>query len=161
MNISHFAKYENRWYALVFISLGLAIVVIDNTILNVSIPYILTDFNTQLSSLELVISGYSLTISAVLITVGRIGDLIGRKKIFVIGIIVFVTGSLIGSISTNIPHLLLGRSFIQAIGAAMTLTSALSLIDSIFKGKERAIAFGVWGAIAGASATVGPPRGRE
>ncbi len=156
MGISSYAKYENRWYALIIISLGLAIVVIDNTILNVSIPYMISDLGVQLSSLEFVISGYSLTISAVLITVGRLGDLVGRRKVFVAGVIVFMMGSFIGSESTGIFHLLLGRSLIQAVGAAMTLTSALSLIDGTFKGEERAIAFGVWGAIAGASATVGP-----
>ena len=151
--------YENRWKALVFISLGLGIVIIDNTILNVSIPYMLRDLHTDLSSLELVISGYSLTIASALITVGRAGDLFGRRQIFRVGVAVFVVGSFIGSFSQHVNLLLFGRSLIQALGAAMTLSSALALIDSTFKGKERAVAFGVWGAIAGAAVTLGPLMG--
>jgi MFS family permease len=87
--LSRFATYENRWYALIFIALGLAIVIIDNTILNVSMPYMLRDLNTTLPNLEWAISGYSLTMAAVLITVGRVGDLLGRKRLFVFGMIIF------------------------------------------------------------------------
>jgi EmrB/QacA subfamily drug resistance transporter len=149
--------YPRRWIAMVFVSLGLAIVVIDNTVLNVSIPYILRDLNAPLSSLEFVVSGYSLTIASVLITFGRIGDLIGRRRLFIYGIIVFIAGSLIGSFAGDANTIIFGRAVIQALGAAMTLTAALSLIDSLFTNRrERALAFGVWGAIVGASATAGP-----
>lgn len=156
LSLPNLATYKNRWYALIFIALGLAIVVIDNTVLNVSIPYLLRDLKATLGEIEWVISGYALTIATLLITIGRLGDLVGRKKIFLIGMVVFATGSFIGSTSANATTLIIGRSVIQASGAAMTLTSALALIVSTFQGKERAIAFGVWGAIAGASATVGP-----
>ncbi len=140
-----------------FISLGLAIVVIDNTVLNVSIPYILRDLNAPLSSLEFVVSGYSLTIASVLITFGRVGDLIGRRRLFIYGILLFILGSLIGSFAGDANTIIFGRALVQALGAAMTLTAALSLIDSLFRTRrERALAFGVWGAIVGASSTAGP-----
>ena len=153
---SHLATEENRWYALIFIALGLAIVIIDNTVLNVSIPYILRDLHAPFSSIQWVISGYSLTIATFLITVGRFADVFGRKLIFLIGIVVFAVGSFIGSMATAPLTLIFGRSVIQATGAAMILTSALSLVSANFKGRERAIAFGVWGSIAGASASIGP-----
>ncbi len=153
---ARFATEENRWYALVVIALALAIVIIDNTVLNVSIPYMLRDLNANLSSIEWVISGYALTIATILITVGRIGDLIGRKKLFILGIAIFATGSFIGSVASDVMTLIIGRAIIQAFGAAMALTSALALLATNFHGRERAIAFGVWGAIAGASASVGP-----
>ncbi len=153
---SNLATEKNRWYALIFIALGLAIVVIDNTVLNVSIPYMLRDLNASLNAIEWVISGYALTIATLLITFGRLGDLYGRKKTFLIGIIIFAIGSFASSTATTATTIIVGRAIIQAMGAAMTLTSALALIVSTFYGKERAIAFGIWGSIAGASATVGP-----
>jgi len=156
IKLANLATHENRWWALVVIALGLAIVIIDNTVLNVSIPYILRDLNTTFAWVEWVISGYSLTIATILITVGRLGDMWGRRNMFRLGIITFATGSFIGSIAPSATQLIVGRAIIQAVGAAMTLTSALALLASEFKGKERAIAFGIWGAIAGASATVGP-----
>jgi EmrB/QacA subfamily drug resistance transporter len=154
--LSRFATHKNRWYALVIIALGLAIVIIDNTILNVSIPYMLRDLNTEFSRIQWAISGYALTIATILITVGRVGDIIGRKKMFLIGIIIFAVGSFIASISPDATTLIFGRVIIQAVGAAIMLTSALALLASEFQKRERAIAFGIWGAVAGASATVGP-----
>jgi EmrB/QacA subfamily drug resistance transporter len=154
--LSRFATFENRWYALIFIALGLAIVIIDNTILNVSIPYMLRDLDTTLPALEWAISGYSLTMATILITVGRVGDIFGRKRLFVIGMVIFATGSLMGSLSRHVTLLIVGRAIIQAIGAATVLTSALALIAAGFQGRERTIAFGIWGAVAGSSATIGP-----
>jgi EmrB/QacA subfamily drug resistance transporter len=155
-DFSRFSTEKNRWYALIVITLALAIVVIDNTVLNVSIPYMLRDLNTNLSSIEWVISGYALTIATILITVGRLGDMIGRKRVFIIGILIFAAGSFIGSTATEVTTLIIGRAIIQAVGAAMALTSALSLIASNFQGKERALAFGLWGAVAGVSVSIGP-----
>ncbi len=151
-----FATYKNRWIALVVIALGLAIVIMDATILNVSIPYMLRDLQTPFSSIQWAISGYSLTIATVLITIGRIGDLWGRKKIFLLGMVIFAVGSFVASIATSSLLLIIGRALIQALGAAMVLTSALALLAATFRGRERAIAFGVWGAVAGASASLGP-----
>ncbi|MFH1510139.1 MAG: MFS transporter, partial [Candidatus Woesearchaeota archaeon] len=153
---SNFSSLQYRWIALVFITLGLAIVVIDNTILNISIPYMLKDLGTDLRSLQWVISGYSLTIATILITVGRIGDIFGRKKMFITGMVVFAIGSFISSLAPNVTILLLSKTLIMAVGAAMTLTSALALVADTFQGRERAIAFGVWGSVAGAAATIGP-----
>ncbi len=154
--LSKYAIPKYRWFALIFIALGLAIVIIDNTVLNVSIPYILRDLHINFSSIQWAISGYSLTIAAVLITVGRLGDMFGYKRMFLLGIIVFVIGSFIASESNGAISLLIGRALIQAIGAAITLTSALSLLAFTFSGNERAVAFGIWGSVAGASAAIGP-----
>ena len=154
--LSRYATSKNRWIALVFICLGLAIVVIDNTILNVSVPYILHDLNAPFSDVQWAISGYALTIATVLIPLGRVGDMVGRKKIFLIGIIIFAIGSMLASVATDTFTLIFGRAIIQAVGAAITLTSVLAIIATEFQGRDRAIAFGIWGAIIGASATIGP-----
>jgi len=152
----HLATDRYRWVALVFIALGLAIVIIDNTVLNVAVPHILRDFNTSFDAIQWVISGYALIIATVLITVGRIGDIIGRRKMFILGTIFFAIGSFIASISQNPFQLFIGEALIEAFGAAMMLTASLSLLVSEFHGKERAIAFGIWGSVAGASGTIGP-----
>src|SRR5579885_725670 len=98
---SKYATDKYRWVALVFLALGLAIVIIDNTVLNVAIPYILRDLNTSFDAIQWVVSGYALIIATVMITVGRLGDLIGRKKVFLIGTVLFAVGSFIASISQN------------------------------------------------------------
>jgi len=156
MNLSKFATDKYRWYALVVLALAIAIVIIDNTVLNVAIPYILRDLHTSFDSIQWVISGYALIIATLLIIFGRLGDTYGRKKIFLLGAVFFAVGSFIASISQNVYILFLGEAFIEAIGAAMLTTSSLSLIASEFQGKERAVAFGIWGSVAGGSASVGP-----
>lgn len=159
MSVPFFVRYatkENRWYALIFLALGLGAVIIDNTILNVSIPYILRDLATDFSKVEWAISGYAMTISALLITAGRIGEIIGYRKMYSIGIVIFMLGSLIASEALGAGFLIFGRAVVQAIGAAIILTSALALLATNFQGRDRAVAFGVWGSIAGASATIGP-----
>lgn len=159
MVFPNLATEKYRWVALVFLALGLAIVIIDNTVLNVAVPYIIRDLHTTFDGMQWVISGYALIIATLLITVGRLGDLIGRKKIFLLGTICFAIGSFIASISQNAFILFLGEAFIEALGASMMMTSSLALLASEFQGRERALAFGIWGSVAGASATFGPLMG--
>lgn len=156
MKLKDLATEKFRWVALFFLALGLAIVIIDNTVLNVAVPYILRDLNSSVDAIQWVISGYALIIATLLITVGRLGDMYGRRRIFKIGVTLFAIGSFIASISQNAGMLFFGEAFIEAIGASMMLTSTLALLASEFQGKERAIAFGVWGSVAGASAALGP-----
>jgi MFS family permease len=113
---SKYATPENRWYALVIIALGLAIVIMDATILNVSVPYMLRDLNTPFSNIQWAISGYALTIATVLITVGRVGDFWGRKKVFLLGMVVFAAGSFIASVASGAFLLIIGRAVVQAVG---------------------------------------------
>lgn len=156
MKLPDLATNKYRWLALVFLALGLAIVIIDNTVLNVAIPYILRDLKTSFDRIQWVVSGYALIIATVLITSGRLGDMIGRKKIFLTGTVLFALGSFIASVSQNVYWLFIGEALIEAVGASMMLTTSLSLLVNEFRGKERTIAFGVWGSVAGASAALGP-----
>ncbi len=153
---SKFATAKYRWHALVFIAVGLAIVIIDNTVLNVAIPYILRDLNTTLDAMQWIISGYALIIATLLIFMGRLGDVVGRKRVFLAGTVLFAIGSFIASIAKSAGILFIGEALIEAIGAAAMLTSSLALLASEFQGRERALAFGIWGSVAGASATIGP-----
>jgi EmrB/QacA subfamily drug resistance transporter len=156
MNIHTFASDRYRWIALAFLALGLAIVIIDNTVLNVAVPAIAQELGASLDAMQWVIAGYALIIATLLVTMGRLGDVWGRKRIFVLGTVLFGIGSFMASVASSVETLFIGEAVIEAIGASMMLTSSLSLLVSEFRGRERALAFGVWGSVAGASAALGP-----
>jgi EmrB/QacA subfamily drug resistance transporter len=146
---------RKQWLILLTLALGLAIVIIDGTIVNVAIPSISKEFNATLQELEWVNSIYSLVFASLIITWGRVGDQVGRKRIFMAGVSVFVAGSILAGVSQNITMLIFARA-IQGLGAAMTSPSTLSIISGTFTGRMRGVAFGVWGGVAGASAALGP-----
>lgn len=145
-----------KWSMLVVLSLALAIIILDTTILNVALSAIIQDLKTDIQSLQWVITAYSLTLAALTITGGRLGDIFGRKKMFICGAILFGVGSFLASISDGVPMLIIGESLIEGMGAALMMPATASLLVANFAGRERAIAFGVWGGIAGASAALGP-----
>ncbi len=145
-----------RWIALVILSSTLFIIVLDNTILNVAVPTIIREFHTQVSSMQWVISGYSLVFASLLISFGRLGDIVGRRRMFFIGATLFAVGSLIASLSQSVVQLFVGESLIEGIGAAMMLPATLSILSATFRGRDRAIAFAVWGTAAGGAGALGP-----
>jgi EmrB/QacA subfamily drug resistance transporter len=149
------AATPRQWLALLVLGLGLAIVIIDGTIVNVVLPSISRDFKANLRDLQWVNSIYALVYAALIVTFGRIGDQLGRRLMFVIGVAVFVTGSVLSGAASSI-GMLIGARALQGLGAAMTSPSTLSIISGTFTGRMRGVAFGVWGAIAGAAAALGP-----
>ncbi len=148
--------FVKKWAGLVVLSLALAIIVIDTTLLNVSLKTIIKDLNTNLHSMQWVITIYSLILAAFTITGGRLGDLFGRKKMFVIGAIIFAIGSFLASISKSIGFMITGEAIVEGIGAALMMPATASLLVTNYKGRDRAVAFGVWGGIAAASSAIGP-----
>jgi len=141
---------------LLVLSLSLAIIVIDATIVIVALPTIKIDFgNISLKDLEWITSLYSLIFGSFLLTWGKLSDEFGRKRIFMAGISLFIVGSIVDGVSTNLSQMLLGRAM-QGFGAAMSSPSTLSILTTTFTGKARGIAFGIWGATAGAAAVLGP-----
>ncbi len=149
-------SFFRKWGSLIVLSLALAIIIIDTTLLNVSLKAIITDLHTDLKSMQWVITIYSLILAAFTITGGRLGDLYGRKKMFLIGAVIFAVGSFIASISTNIGMMIAGEAIIEGLGAALMMPATASLLITNFKDRDRAIAFGVWGGIAAASSAIGP-----
>jgi len=148
-----------RWVALAVVLLAAFIVVLDNTVLNVAIPTILREFHTTLPSLEWVVTGYALTFATLLIIGGRLGDVYGHRRILIIGAALFGAGSLLASVSTSVPELVLGEAIIEGIGASLMLPSTLAMLSVTFHGRERAMAFAAWGATAGVAASLGPAVG--
>ncbi|HEY8998798.1 MAG TPA: DHA2 family efflux MFS transporter permease subunit [Candidatus Saccharimonadales bacterium] len=145
-----------KWLPLMVMALALFIVILDTTIINVSIKAIIGDLHSNLKAVQWVITGYSLMLAAFTITGGRLGDIFGRKRMFMIGAVVFALGSLSASRAHSASWLLVSVSLIEGAGAAMMLPATASLILAEYRGKDRAVAFGVYGAIAGAAATIGP-----
>ena len=144
-----------QWLALIVLALGLAIVIIDGTIVNVILPSISRDFGANLRDLQWVNSIYALAYAALIVTFGRIGEQFGRRLLFVTGVVVFVAGSALSGAASSI-GMLIGARALQGLGAAMTSPSTLSIVSGTFKGRMRGVAFGVWGAVAGAAAALGP-----
>ncbi len=145
-----------RWITLAISITAAFIVVLDNTILNVAIPTILRDFNTTLPSIQWVVTGYALMFASLLIIGGRLGDVYGHRRIFIIGLVLFGCGSLLAALSQNVPELILGEAIIEGIGASLMLPATLAILSGTFKGRERGTAFAAWGATAGVAAAFGP-----
>ncbi len=155
-NMGQHQSFVRKWGGLVVLSLALAIIIIDTTILNVSLKNIIGDLHTDIQSIQWVITIYALILAAFTITGGRLGDLYGRKKMFLTGAVIFALGSFIASISHHIAPLLIGEAVIEGFGAALMMPATASLLVSNFQGRDRAIAFGVWGGVASAAAALGP-----
>jgi EmrB/QacA subfamily drug resistance transporter len=148
-----------RWVTLGVLVITVVLVAMDTSVLNVSIPTMLRDLDTTVPSLEWVIAGYSLTFASLLIVGGRLGDIFGHRRLFVIGVSLFGTGSLIAAFSPTVGWLILGEAVVQGIGAAMMVPATLALLQATFHGRERATAFAAWGAAAGAAVAFGPVLG--
>lgn len=146
---------HKQWLTLFVLCLAVLIAVVDVTVVNVTIPAIRAEFNVELNQVEWIIAVYALVFAAFIITGGKLGDQFGRRRMFVIGMITFVVGSLIVSFAPSLGVIIFGR-FIQGVGAAMLSPSTLSLLSSTFSGTMRGVAFGMWGATAGAAGALGP-----
>src|SRR5881409_1710256 len=140
---------------LLVLSLSLAIIVLDATIVIVALKTISIDFSISLKDLEWITSLYALVFGSFILTWGKLSDEFGRRRIFAAGISLFVLGSIIDGVSSNLTQMLVGR-VIQGFGAAMAAPATLAILTTTFTGKSRNIAFGIWGATAGAAAVLGP-----
>lgn len=153
------SNFFTKWTPLFVMGLAVVIIVLDTTLLNVSLGTIVRELDTTIQSLQWVIAAYSLTLAALTIVGGRLGDLFGRKRMFITGAIIFAFGSFIASISQGVGTLIIGESVIEGIGAALMMPATASLLISTYRGRDRAIALGVWGGMAAAGSAIGPVLG--
>jgi len=143
------------WAALLTIGFGVSLVIMDATIVNVALPVVIEDLSLTATEAQWMNAVYSLVFAALLITVGRIGDLRGRRLLFLVGMVVFMLSSVVAGLSVN-GSMLIGARFVQGIGAAMILPSTLSSLNALFVGRARVIAFAVYGSAIGGMAALGP-----
>jgi EmrB/QacA subfamily drug resistance transporter len=148
-------KSRRKWLVLAVISFALFMILLDVTIVNIAIPHIMKSLSASLSSVEWVLNVYTLVFAVLLLTMGKLGDLFGRKRLFMIGLAVFTLASLGCSLSPNLAVLILARG-IQAIGSAAMMPATLSILNVEFNKGQRGLALGVWGAISGAAVALGP-----
>lgn len=146
---------RRRWFALGVLALGLSMIVLDGTIVGVALPRIITDLHLDLTEAQWVNSLYAMVFAALLLTFGRIADRWGRRAVFVLGVVVFVLGSLYAARAGGASDLIAARA-LQGLGGAMILPTTLSTVNATFRGKDRAVAFGIWGAVMAGMAAVGP-----
>ena len=146
---------RNTWVVLVLVCLAQFMVILDSTIVNVALPSIQTDLHLSEANLQWIVNSYTLVFGGFLLLGGRAGDLIGRKRLFLAGLVVFTVASLLNGLAVNEGMLIATRA-LQGLGAAFVSPAALSIISTTFsEGKERARALGVWAAIAIGGAAVG------
>lgn len=144
-----------RWAGLVFVALGVAAIIVDATIVNVAVPSIIDDLGITASEAQWVQEAYTLVFAAFLLMFGRLADRWGRRRIFSIGVVVFMVASVWCATAGSGAELITAR-LVQGLGGAMMLPTSLSLINANFRGKDRALAFAIWGSTIGGAAALGP-----
>lgn len=152
------SKTRNRWVGLVFISLAISLVIIDGTIVNTIFPAIIEDLQLTSSEVQWVQEVYVLVFAALLLIWGAVADEWGRKRLLIVGILIFTGASIWAGFSTSAEAMILAR-VVQGFGGAMVLPTTLSLVNANFQGKERGIAFAIWGSTIGGMVAVGPVLG--
>lgn len=146
----------SKWSVLIVLAAAQFLMVLDQSVMNVSISQLVEDFDTNVTTIQAVITLYSLTMAALMITGGKLGDMLGRKRVFMIGLVIYGAGSLLTAVSWSVPTLTLGWSLLEGVGAAMVMPALVALTAGTYKGASRATAYGVLGGVAGAGIAVGP-----
>ncbi|AKG53080.1 hypothetical protein DGWBC_0395 [Dehalogenimonas sp. WBC-2] len=149
------ARVYNKWAVLVVLATALFMINLDVTIVNIALPSLMDDLSASLADAEWVLNAYVLVFAVLLITLGRLGDLFGRKRFFVGGLILFTSASLLCGLAPSISWLVAARG-LQAVGGAAMMPATLSILNVTFQGGQRGMAMGIWGAVAGAASALGP-----
>ncbi|MCA9875282.1 MAG: MFS transporter [Anaerolineales bacterium] len=145
-----------KWGVLILMSLSMFIIVIDTTIMNVSISALVADLNTTISGIQSAIALYALVMASFMLIGGKLADIVGKKRIFVVGLVIFGIGTTTASLSHSLTVLLIGWSVLEGIGSALMMPNIQTILRSEYAGPARATAYGVVSAVAAAGAAIGP-----
>jgi EmrB/QacA subfamily drug resistance transporter len=145
-----------KWGVLVVLAAAQFLMVLDQAVMNVAISQLVEDFDTTVTTIQAVIALYALVMAGLMLTGGKLGDILGRRRAFRIGLCIYGAGSALTAASWNVPSLVLGWSVLEGIGAALVMPALVALVASSFEGRDRAIAYGALGGVAGAGIAVGP-----
>jgi EmrB/QacA subfamily drug resistance transporter len=146
---------DPKWWTLAAVCLGTFMLLLDITIVNVALPDIQRSLQASFSDLQWVIDAYALTLAALLLTSGSLADLFGRRRLYVVGLVVFTAASALCGAARSSLMLELSRG-LQGVGGAIMFSVSLALLATAFSGKDRGVAFGIWGSITGVAVAVGP-----
>jgi EmrB/QacA subfamily drug resistance transporter len=145
-----------RWLPLIILAAAQFVMVLDSSVMNVSISQIVADLDTTVTGVQLAITAYTLVMAAFMLVGAKLGDIWGRDRAFGIGLAVYGLGSLTTALSSSLPVLLVGWSLVEGLGAVLVIPAIAALTAANYQGKERAFAYGIIGGVAGAAIAVGP-----
>ncbi|HWM62925.1 MAG TPA: MFS transporter [Solirubrobacterales bacterium] len=145
-----------KWGVLAVLAAAQFLMVLDQAVMNVAISQLVEDFDTTVTTIQMVIALYALVMAGLMLTGGKLGDLWGRRRAFAIGLCIYGVGSGLTAASWSVPSLMFGWSILEGIGAALVLPALVALVAGNYQGTDRAIAYGVLGGVAGAGIAVGP-----
>jgi EmrB/QacA subfamily drug resistance transporter len=150
-----FAPENRKWWTLAAVAVGLFMIMLDNTVVNVALPSIQQDLGIGISELEWVVNAYALTFGVLLLTGGKLADLLGRRAIFIVGLVIFTGASLWCGLATGAASLIAART-VQGVGAALMNPATLSIITATFPPRQRGTAIGIWAGISALALAIGP-----
>jgi EmrB/QacA subfamily drug resistance transporter len=150
-----FADENRKWWTLWALCFALFMIMLDNTVVNVALPAIQHDLGISRSELEWTVAAYALTFASFLLTGGKLGDLLGRRLIFTIGLLVFTLSSFFCGLSSSATELIAARA-VQGVGAALMMPATLSIISATFAPRERGTAIGIWAGVSAMALAIGP-----
>jgi EmrB/QacA subfamily drug resistance transporter len=150
-----FTPENRKWWTLVAVSIGLFMIMLDNTVVNVALPSIQADLGISISELEWVVNAYALTFGVLLLTGGKLADLLGRRAIFIAGLVIFTGASLWCGLAGGASSLIAART-VQGVGAALMNPATLSIITATFPPRQRGTAIGIWAGVSALALAIGP-----
>src|SRR6266550_2089845 len=150
-----FTPENRKWWTLVAVAFGLFMIMLDNTVVNVALPSIQRDLGIGISELEWVVNAYALTFGVLLLTGGKLADLLGRRAIFITGLVIFTGASLWCGLASGSTSLIAART-VQGVGAALMNPATLSIITATFPPRQRGMAIGIWAGVAALALAIGP-----
>jgi len=155
MKLHWISEEARKWWTLAAVAFGLFMIMLDNTVVNVALPSIARDLQIDLSELEWIVTGYALTFASLMLTGGKLADLLGRRLIFIVGLAIFTLSSLACGLAGS-GELLIGARVVQGAGAALMNPATLSIIAATFPPRQRGTAIGIWAGTAALALALGP-----
>ena len=150
--------YSRKWYVMAAVAMGTLLATIDGSIVNVALPTLVRELNTDFATVQWVVLAYLLTVTTLLLSVGRLADMIGKKRIYIMGFIVFTLGSFLCGLASNVYMLILMR-IVQALGATMVFALGTAIVTESFPPQERGRALGIIGTVVSIGIVIGPTLG--
>jgi EmrB/QacA subfamily drug resistance transporter len=150
-----FTDENRKWWTLLAVAFGLFMIMLDNTVVNVALPSIREDLGISISELEWVVNGYALTFGVLLLSGGKLADMLGRRRIFIVGLVIFTASSFFCGFA-NSAGVLIGARVVQGVGAALMNPATLSIITATFPPRQRGTAIGIWAGVSALALAIGP-----
>jgi EmrB/QacA subfamily drug resistance transporter len=149
------SEEARKWWTLAAVAFGLFMIMLDNTVVNVALPAIAADLEVGLSELEWIVTGYALTFASLMLTGGKLADMLGRRLIFIVGLVIFTLSSLVCGFAGS-GDVLIAARVVQGAGAALMNPATLSIIAATFPPRQRGMAIGIWAGVSAMALAIGP-----